>query len=152
MKKKLVAIIEKGPDKGFAVTASVPGLIGSGLTEEEARADFTAIVEEQAEYYVRRHGQIPWWAGAEVEFRYDQSSAQQRPSMRQVLGDIMVAVNWGDIAHRYFGRSAAWFYQKRNGHDVNGRPAAFTPEEKEQLRGALCDLSERIRRAAEAID
>ncbi|MGM9694485.1 MAG: DUF5053 domain-containing protein [Alloprevotella sp.] len=72
--------------------------------------------------------------------------------MRQVLGDIMVAVNWGDIAHRYFGRSASWFYQKRNGHDVNGHPASFTPEEKEQLRGALCDLSERIRRAADAIE
>ncbi|MBO5181837.1 MAG: type II toxin-antitoxin system HicB family antitoxin [Paraprevotella sp.] len=71
MKKKLVAVIEKGPDEGFAITASVPGLIGSGLTEEEARVDFMEIVEEQAEYYALQHGQKPWWAGAEVEFRYD---------------------------------------------------------------------------------
>jgi len=71
MEKKLTAIIERGADGGFAVTASVPGIIGSGLTEEEAKADFMEVVEEQAEYYEERHGKTPWWAGAEVEFRYD---------------------------------------------------------------------------------
>lgn len=75
----------------------------------------------------------------------------RQASMRETLSDIMVAVNWGDIAHNYFGRSASWFYQKRNGLDVNGKPAAFTPDEKERLRGALCDLADRIRRAADAI-
>lgn len=70
-KKKITAVIERGADGGFAITASVPGLIGSGLTEEEARADFGQVMEEQAEYYEQRHGSLPQWAGAEVEYRYD---------------------------------------------------------------------------------
>lgn len=70
-KKKITAVIERGADGGFAITASVPGLIGSGLTEEEARADFGQVMEEQAEYYEQRHGHAPQWADAEVEYRYD---------------------------------------------------------------------------------
>ena len=42
-------------------------------------------------------------------------------------------------------------HQRPNEVDGHGNPCEFTPEEKEQLRGALIDLSERIRRAAEKI-
>ncbi len=72
-------------------------------------------------------------------------------SVKEQLRDIMVAVSWADIAQHYFGKSSTWFYQKRNGVDGNGKPTDFTPEEKEQLRGALCDLSDRIRRCADAL-
>ena len=41
-----------------------------------------------------------------VAMRQQTPSAQQRPSMRQVSGDIMMAVNRVDIAHRYIGCSA----------------------------------------------
>lgn len=34
MGKKLIAVIEKGEDGGFSITSSIPGLIGSGITEE----------------------------------------------------------------------------------------------------------------------
>lgn len=33
----------------------------------------------------------------------------------------------------------------------NGGVGGFTPQEIEQLRGALCDLSDRIRRAADKL-
>ncbi len=70
--EKLKAIIERGADGGFAIRCeSVPGLIGSGLTEEEARADFLEVMQEQAEYYAECHGEAPQWQNAEVEFRYD---------------------------------------------------------------------------------
>ncbi len=39
-----------------------------------------------------------------------------------------------------------------DGRDGNGKPRAFNPEEAAQLRNALCDLSDRIRRCAESID
>lgn len=39
-----------------------------------------------------------------------------------------------------------------DGRDGNGKPTAFNPEEAAQLRNALCDLSDRIRRCAESID
>jgi len=42
-------------------------------------------------------------------------------------------------------------YGKLNGIDGNGNESEFTPSEKEQLRNALFDFSERIRKAAQSI-
>ena len=60
------------------------------------------------------------------------------------MQDILLCVSWREIANTYFDRPASWLYNKLNGIDDNEK-------EKELLRGALFDLSERIRRAAETI-
>lgn len=67
------------------------------------------------------------------------------------MSDILVAVSWREIARTYFGKSSSWLYHKLDGIDGNGRPGGFTPDEAEQLKGALCDLADRIRRAADSI-
>lgn len=72
-------------------------------------------------------------------------------AIKQQMQDILVAISWGDVARTYFKKSPSWLYHKMNGIDGNGKPTTFSAEEAEQLRGALCDLSERIRRAAESI-
>lgn len=73
--------------------------------------------------------------------------------MKARLQDILLSVSWREVSNTYFGKSSSWLYHKLDGIDGNGgNRGGFTPEEAEQLRGALCDLSERIRRAAEAID
>ena len=64
------------------------------------------------------------------------------------LSDILMLVTWRDIARTYFGKSSSWIYHKLDGIDGNGGKGGFTPEEQEQLRNALFDLSERIRIAA----
>lgn len=71
--------------------------------------------------------------------------------MYQRLEDISVEISWREIANRYFGESSSWLYPKLNGRSSNGDPDGFTPEEAERLRGALCDLSDRIRKAADRI-
>lgn len=71
--------------------------------------------------------------------------------MKKILSDINLSVSWMDFANRYFHKSSSWFYHKMDGIDGNGGKGGFTPEETEQLRGSLFDLSNRIRRAAEAI-
>lgn len=71
--------------------------------------------------------------------------------MKKRLSDINLSVSWMDFANRYFHKSSSWFYHKMDGIDGNGGKGGFTPEEAEQLRGSLFDLSNRIRRAAEAI-
>lgn len=58
---------------------------------------------------------------------------------------------WRDIANTYFDRSASWLYHKLDGIDGNGGVGGFTDKEKVQLRGALVDLSDRLRRAADNI-
>lgn len=79
----------------------------------------------------------------------------------QIAGETYRLLPLSYIAEHYFGKSVAWLsqrlngtlvrawlYNKLNGIDDNG---GFTEKEKELLRGALFDLSERIRRAAETI-
>lgn len=74
--KKIVAIIEKGADGGYSIYADggIP-LFANGLTEQEARSGFEALVPEQAEFMKERTGQFPdWYDGSfEVEYRYDMS-------------------------------------------------------------------------------
>ena len=60
-------------------------------------------------------------------------------------------MSWREVANTYFDRSASWLYHKLDGIDGNGGVGGFTDKEKEQLRGALVDLSDRIRRAADNI-
>lgn len=72
--------------------------------------------------------------------------------MKQRMRDIYLSVSWREIVRSYFeGKSVSWFQQKMYGIDGNGGVGGFSPEEAEQLYGALCDLSDRIRRAADSI-
>lgn len=73
--KTIVATIEKASDGGYGIYAEPDGLVGYGLTEEEAKIDFISILEEQAAYYKQRCGEFPSWYDIElqVEYRYDLS-------------------------------------------------------------------------------
>ena len=62
-----------------------------------------------------------------------------------------MAVSWRDFANTYFQKSSSWFYHKTDGIDGNGGTGGFSEAEAEQMRGALIDLANRIRRAAENI-
>lgn len=72
--------------------------------------------------------------------------------MKQQMDDILLAISWGNLAKTYFTKSASWFYHKMDGSDGNGKPTEFNLEERAELKGALVDLSNRIRRAADSID
>ena len=84
-----------------------------------------------------------------MEYAIHQTIEQQ--AMRQKLYDLLVAISWADLSRTYFGKSSSWLYHKMDGRDGNGKPTTFTAEEQEQLKGALIDLSNRIRKAAETI-
>lgn len=71
--------------------------------------------------------------------------------MKSRLSDISMSLSWRDIAWRYFQKSSSWLYHKLDGIDGNGGVGGFSKEEAEQLRGALYDLSDRIRKAADKI-
>lgn len=75
--KKIVAIIEKGTDGGYGIYADggIP-LFANGLTEQEARHEFEALVPEQAEYIKESTGKFPDWydRSFDIEYRYDMSA------------------------------------------------------------------------------
>ena len=72
---KILATIEKASDGGYGIYAEPEGLVGYGLTEEEAKADFLSVLEEQATFYKEKRGEFPSWydSGLQVEYRYDLS-------------------------------------------------------------------------------
>ncbi len=72
-------------------------------------------------------------------------------TIQKQLYDLLISISWGDLSRRYFGKSGTWLYNRLDGKDNNNQPVTFTEEEKEQLRGALYDLSIRIRKAADNI-
>lgn len=72
-------------------------------------------------------------------------------SVKQEMSDILLDISLAKISTKYFNKSRSWLYHKLDGVDGNGKPNSFSEEEKEILRGALNDLSERIRRASDNI-
>lgn len=76
---------------------------------------------------------------------------QRITDVKAKMSDILVAISWREIARTYFGKSSSWLYHKLDGIDGNGGTGGFTPEEAQQLKDALNDLSDRIRRAADMI-
>lgn len=73
----------------------------------------------------------------------------QVDTMKAQMADLLISISWSDLAKRYFGKSGSWLYHKLDGVDGNKKPTEFSAEEKEILKGALVDLSNRIRRAAD---
>ena len=71
--------------------------------------------------------------------------------MKSRMQDIYLSVSWREISRTYFDKSVPWFQHKMYGIDGNGGVGGFTSEEAQQLKGALIDLSNRIRRAADNI-
>ena len=76
---------------------------------------------------------------------------ESEQTVKQKLSDVLMIISWREMARQYFNRSSSWIYHKLDGIDGNGGKGDFTEEEKEKLRGALCDLADRLRSAAEKI-
>ena len=55
--------------------------------------------------------------------------------------EVSKYVSLSRIASDYFGKSKEWLYQRVKGYSVNGKPAAFTPDERRKLSEALQDIS-----------
>ena len=64
--------------------------------------------------------------------------------LSEQLSGIAKYISFASIAKKYFGKSRNWLYQRINGNIVNGKPAAFTEEEKQKLKKALEDIAAEI--------
>ena len=76
----------------------------------------------------------------------------KKTSVSTQLQDIRLDITWSKIARRYFDKSASWLYNKMNGIDGNGGEGDFTYAERLQLKNALYDFAERIRKAADNLE
>ena len=71
--------------------------------------------------------------------------------MKKKLKDILMIVSWRELSNTYFHKSSSWLYHKMDGIDGNGGKGGFSEKEALQLRSALIDISERLRKAADEI-
>lgn len=76
---------------------------------------------------------------------------QMKKTVKTQLEEIIFYISWAYISKTYFGKSRSWLYHKLDGVDGNGKPLDFTEKEKEQLRNALFDISDKIRKTAEKL-
>lgn len=76
-------------------------------------------------------------------------TAQKQENTRKQVENIALDISWAKISQKYFGKSASWIYNKLNETDGNGNKGGFSSEEKEQFKGALYDLADRIRKTAD---
>ena len=103
------------------------------------------------------NNRLPFLRGGGTKKTYMETvitKQQDTQTMRQKLYDLLVAISWADLSRTYFGKSSSWLYHKLDSGNFFVqllKPTSFTPEETEKLKGALVDLSERIRRAADSI-
>lgn len=76
--KTIVVIIEKSKDGGYGIYApAVPGLVGYGLTESEAKESLQDSLESLIEEYEEREEQLPSYLGdgnIKFDFRYNFSA------------------------------------------------------------------------------
>ena len=66
--------------------------------------------------------------------------------VKSKINDVFLFITWGKIANVYFDKGPRWLYDR-----MNERDSEFTPEELLQFKGVLVDLSERIRKCADAL-
>ena len=78
-------------------------------------------------------------------------NVSKKQSVKETLNDIAFDISWAKLSKKYFNRSPSWIYHKIDGIDGNGNAGGFSHEEMEQFKGALYDLSERIRKTADQL-
>lgn len=71
-------------------------------------------------------------------------------NVRKALSDVYEDINWAYLAKNYFGKSRSWLYHKFSGMN-NGKPDDFSDIDREKLKGALYDIADRLRKAADAL-
>lgn len=62
-------------------------------------------------------------------------------TIRQRLGDLYNLLPVSYIAKHYFGKSAAWLYQRINGNPIRGKVYTLNAEQKEIFNQAIQDLA-----------
>lgn len=72
------------------------------------------------------------------------SKLQKEVDIKMQLKEASEIVSLSYIAKTYFGKKKEWLYHRINGNIINGKPAAFTEDQKKQLNAAFRDISKKI--------
>lgn len=88
--------------------------------------------------------------GIKTLYNMEYAINNQQTTVRQVLNEVYEDINWAYLAQNYFGKSRSWLYHKFSGRN-NGKPDDFSDIDRERLKGALVDISNRLRMTADKL-
>lgn len=86
--------------------------------------------------------------GIQEDFNHlkqETSDVKELYAIRAKLQDVLPYISVSAIARKYFGKTSSWFYQRLNGNNIHGRPAAFSPSEIALLNKALQDIGDKLK-------
>ena len=67
---------------------------------------------------------------------------------KQALLEVYEEINWAYLARNYFGKTRSWIYHKFTGMN-NGKPDDFNDADKETLKAALLEISQKLANVAQ---
>jgi len=130
--KKLRAVIEKASDGGYGVyLPDIPGYIGIGYTEDEAKKDLRAAINEVVSYCIEKGIPDNIYSGnVEFDYRYDLSGFFKKFDFFNVSALAKsVGINSGLM--RQYKAGKAYISKKRKHQIENGI---------HQLAGTMLDV------------
>lgn len=71
-------------------------------------------------------------------------------TVKQALEEVYEQINWAYLAKNYFGKSRSWIYHKFSGMN-NGKPDDFNEQDRQTLKAALLDISQKLTNVAEKL-
>lgn len=71
-------------------------------------------------------------------------------TVKQALEEVYEQINWAYLAKNYFGKTRSWIYHKFSGMN-NGKPDDFNEQDRQTLKAALLDISQKLTNVAEKL-
>lgn len=118
-----------------------------GKTDEESRIKFDNILSEVEAMQLTDEEQTlikEFLTDGLKEVKSSINQIDNELRIREQLKDIAEIVPLSYIAKHYFGKTAAWLYQRINGYKVRGKIYTLNEKEIEILNRALKEIGNKI--------
>jgi hypothetical protein len=103
--------------------------------EEQIKLQFSSLSETE-----KKAVQMEFLEGLDAKLEEVDKSIK-KIDISLEISEISKYISLSKIAFDYFGKSKEWLYQRIYGYSVNGKPAAFTDEERQKFSFALENIS-----------
>lgn len=118
-----------------------------GSLDAEERKRLTALEDELKSIQITAEDKVVakvWYEDGLEEIKKNIGSIEHELKIRDQLKEISDILPLSYIAKNYFGKSAAWLYQRINGNKVRGKVYTLNREEVATFNRALKEIGNKI--------
>ena len=127
------------------ILAEMKPLMGS--LDAEARKKLDALEEELKALQITTEDKAiakVWYEEGLGEIKENINHIEHELKIREQLKEVTDILPLSYIAKNYFGKSAAWLYQRINGNKVRGKVYTLNREEVDTFNRALKEIGNKI--------